>query len=73
MVSRIMVVLLLVNVGCFLLLIVVVENNIESIFWIFNWVQRSTLRMGAQGGEIEKREERKICKLSAQIELYAFT
>jgi hypothetical protein len=51
--------------------ITVVERNIESVFWIFSWVRRSTLQLGAQGGK-RKREREKYLQLSAQIELYVF-
>jgi hypothetical protein len=37
---------------------------------IFSWVRRSTLQLGAQGGERKKEKKREICKLRAQIELY---
>jgi hypothetical protein len=51
--------------------ITVVESNIESVFWIFNWVRTSTLQLGAQGGK-RNREREKDMQLSAQIELYVF-
>jgi hypothetical protein len=38
---------------------------------IFSWVQRSTLQLRAQGGERKREEEREICKLRVQKELYA--
>jgi hypothetical protein len=69
------------RVGCSSLVVVVDslcivrERSVvcESILYckIFSWVRRSTLQLGAQGGEREK--EREICKLRAQIELYVFT
>jgi hypothetical protein len=40
-------------------------------FWIFSWVQRSTLQLGVQGGG-KKRKREKDMQLSAQIELYVF-
>jgi hypothetical protein len=43
--------------------ITVVESNIESIFWIFSWVRRSTLQLGGQGGK-RKREREKYMQLS---------
>jgi hypothetical protein len=37
--------------------VIVVLREIVSLYCkIFNWVRRSTLQLGAQGGEIEKRE-----------------
>jgi hypothetical protein len=41
-----------------LLFIIVVESNIESVFWNFSWVRRSTLQLGAcrEGRGREKRE-----------------
>jgi hypothetical protein len=41
------------------------------VFWIFSWVRRSTLQLGAQGGEIKRKREKDL-QLSAQIELYVF-
>jgi hypothetical protein len=51
--------------------ITVVESNIVYVFWIFSWVRRSILQLGAQGGK-RKREREKYMQLSAQIELYVF-
>jgi hypothetical protein len=41
------------------------------VFWIFSWVQRSTLQLGVQGGEIKRKREKDM-QLSAQIKLYVF-
>jgi hypothetical protein len=60
------------RVGCSSLVVVVVhcvlcEREVLCVraFWyckIFSWVRRSTLQLGAQGGE-RREKEREICKL----------
>jgi hypothetical protein len=61
--------------NCLIVIIVIVRERVLSVraFWyckIFSWVRRSTLQLGAQGGERKREKKREICKLRAQIELY---